>query len=942
LSAGDKLFGRLLGRGSESPPELVRHLPAPAFGLLLRLDNEGRVLSIDGPLRHDLAPQEAGCELRNLLLLSSRLSVEGVPADWLGQSLDLDFSGPAGQVLHTRAWVQPGNPGWWLQALDIGDLLEHNLRSSLREQLQQVAGQMSEQLRLCSLARLPQVLGEQLQGLSQRWRIPCVALALLDEHQQQWTVHSQYRAHDAPALWQTGQALGSGLDSLNGMVPLYFSAQQGLSEHGRLQGVMGNADGLLIPFCDDHGVAAWLLAGFYPAHQRAAQLDDRDWLQLAAALAAPLLARLRQQAHHHQLERLEVLQGLLGTGWWEWTPALDELQLAPQLVQGLGLEASYGVVSLEGWLELFHAADRQELSSRMYDLQQGKELLLCVRRHAEDPLQAPQWYRLQGQVLGVGDSLRIIGFMLDISDVKNQEQAAAAAHARLDNLIASSPAVIYVQRYVEGALQPVFFSDSLLPLLGWTLADCADGSLAQWIHPEDRDRYFERTRQLLREGNVSCRYRLRDKSGAYHWLLDEARLLRDDLGLPVEAVGLWLDVTEATLAAEQIEKSEERYRILVEDSPAMICRYRPDLILTFGNKPLAVYLECSPGQLPGVDLGNWLSPEQRTAFVRRLSLLTPELPVSTAEISLQLPGREHAWWVWSDRGVFDEQGRLVEVQAVGRDNTEVRRSQQQLTQSAKMATLGEMATGLAHEINQPLNVMRMAIVNVLKRLGNGDVQIDYLQDKLNRIDAQVQRAARVVDHMRVFGRRSEIEQAPFNPAQAVEGTLSLLSEGMKGKGVELRVAPIEFEVQVRGFVDQLEQVLINLMVNARDALLSKREKNRDFEPWIALAAERDERVVRLFVEDNGGGIDPRLLERIFEPFFTTKPIGIGTGLGLSVSYGIVENMGGRLSVRNGDAGARFCVELPIASDHQVGQAGLAAGEVAVDGNLPDSDSQPRQ
>ena len=147
---------------------------------------------------------------------------------------------------------------------------------------------------------------------------------------------------------------------------------------------------------------------------------------------------------------------------------------------------------------------------------------------------------------------------------------------------------------------------------------------------------------------------------------------------------------------------------------------------------------------------------------------------------------------------------------------------------------------------------------------------------------------------------------------------------------------------MRGFVDQLEQVLINLMVNARDALLSKREKNRDFEPWIALAAERDERVVRLFVEDNGGGIDPRLLERIFEPFFTTKPIGIGTGLGLSVSYGIVENMGGRLSVRNGDAGARFCVELPIASDHQVGQAGLAAGEVAVDGNLPDSDSQPRQ
>lgn len=296
---------------------------------------------------------------------------------------------------------------------------------------------------------------------------------------------------------------------------------------------------------------------------------------------------------------------------------------------------------------------------------------------------------------------------------------------------------------------------------------------------------------MLREGSVRARYRLRDSRGDYHWLLDEARLLRDDLGLPVEAVGLWLDVTEATLAAEM-----------------------------------------------------------------------------------------------------------------------------QLAQSAKMATLGEMATGLAHEITQRLNVMRMAIVSVLKRLNNGDVQVDYLTDTLNRIDAQVQRAARVVDHMRVFGRRSEVEQHPFNPFDAIEGTLSLLAEGLLGKGVELRVSETVFEVQVRGHVDQLEQVLINLMVNARDALLSKREADRNFKPWISVCAERDEHSVRLWVEDNGGGIDPRLLERIFEPFFTTKPVGVGTGLGLSVSHGIIENMGGTLRVNNSAEGARFCIELPIAVEAQ--------------------------
>jgi PAS domain S-box-containing protein len=885
-------------------------LSVQSVGLQMHLDAEGRVIHLTGPLRHVLAQQTPTAQaphLLDFLMPHSGLAIEGSPVDWQGQNLDLDFCSLNGQPLHLRGWVQPLADAWLLQLLDIGDLLLDRRQSRSREQCQLLAAQIGEQLRRCNLMRLPEVLEEQLQGLAQRFHMPSIAVALLDEQEEGWQIHQHYTAVDAPLLWQNAQRLGTGLDSLNGSAPQCLTP----AEHPRLQGIFGNAEGFAVPYHDAQGVAAWLLCGLYPVQQQAPDLNDRDWLQLTAALAGPLLERLREHRHHLQLERLESLQALLGTGWWEVFSDSREVQLAPSLASNLNLTIDR--LPLPEWLDRVHPADREELSCRLQALQDdGTPLLLCVRL-----AQTPNWYRLQGQVLGIGKNRRLVGFMLDISDIKNQEQNAAAAHARLDNLIASSPAVIYVQRYVEGALQPTFFSDSLLPLLGWTLADCAMGALVEKVHPDDRDRYFERTRHLLREGSVRARYRLRDSRGEYHWLLDEAKLLRDDLGLPVEAVGLWLDVTEATLAAEQVKQSEERYRILVEDSPAMICRYRPDLTLTFGNRPLATYLECQPEQLPGVNLGSWMSQEQREAFLLRLSRLSPEFPVSTAEINLQLPGREHAWWVWSDRGVFDEHGHLLEIQAVARDNTEVRRAQQQLTQSAKMATLGEMATGLAHEINQPLNVMRMAIVNVLKRLSNGDAQIDYLTDKLNRIDAQVQRAARVVDHMRVFGRRSEIEQHPFNPAQAIEGTLSLLAEGMRGKGVDLRVNETGFDVQVRGYVDQLEQVLINLMVNARDALLGKREADREFKPWISVYAERDAYSVRLWVEDNGGGIDPRLLERIFEPFFTTKPVGIGTGLGLSVSYGIVENMGGKLSVRNSVEGARFCIELPIVADDQM-------------------------
>ena len=911
MSPSEGLFGRLLGRTDERLPESTDPLSRTDAGIQLRLDQQGHVIDIHGLQRYGLARGSADGSPRLLLsylVPGSTLALEGIPADWVGHSLDLDFQCAGLRVVHTRGWVQPQGDGWLLQLLDISDLRLGSEQARSRERCTQLTLGLAEQLRQCSMLRLPEVMHEALRSVAQHGRVPCMALALREDPQASWYMHSTYHAFDAPQLWLPEQNLGSLLDPLGGTSP------QRVERDGnpRLNDLFGNADGVLVPYSDQQGLCAWLMLGFYPASLHGPQMSESDWMQVCAALAAPLLDRLREQQHLQQSERMEALQGLLGTGWWEWSLTNELLELAPQLAINLDAVAEPQAMTRQAWLALFHPADRDELSGRFNELlEHGKELLLFARVHQPQSTEPAQWYRIQGQMLGSGTRRRIVGYMLDVSDIKNQQQQVAAAHARLDNLIASSPAVIYVQRYVEGALVPAFFSDSLKPLLGWTLEECTSETLIEWVHPDDREQFFGRTRQLLREGSSRSRYRLRDRRGDYHWLLDEAKLLRNDLGLPVEVVGLWLDITEATEAAERVKSSEERYRILVEDSPAMICRYLPDLTLTFGNQPLASYLECTTEQLPGINLSSWLSSEQREAFVQRIASLTPQAPVSTAEISLQLPGREYAWWVWSDRGIFDEQGNLLEVQAVGRDNTEVRRSQQQLTHSAKMATLGEMATGLAHEINQPLNVMRMAVINVLKRLNNGDAQIDYLQDKLTRIDGQIQRAARVVDHLRVFGRRSEIEQQVFNPVQAMEGSLALLGEGLRGKGVELRSEWQVCDVQVRGHVDQLEQVLINLMVNARDALMSKRETDSEFAPWIALSVEADEKSVRLRVDDNAAGIDPRLLERIFEPFFTTKPIGLGTGLGLSVSYGIIDNMGGRLSVSNTEHGARFCVELPV-------------------------------
>src|SRR5690606_32734244 len=134
------------------------------------------------------------------------------------------------------------------------------------------------------------------------------------------------------------------------------------------------------------------------------------------------------------------------------------------------------------------------------------------------------------------------------------------------------------------------------------------------------------------------------------------------------------------------------------------------------------------------------------------------------------------------------------------------RSQGAAVQSAKMATLGEMATGLAHEINQPLTVMRMALANITKRLHKGVLEPDYLAMKLERVESQVTRASRIVDHVRIFGRRSEVRGLPFDPGQCIDNVVLLVEDGMEKAGVQLEVVRREMPPVV-GHPDRLEQVL---------------------------------------------------------------------------------------------------------------------------------------
>jgi C4-dicarboxylate-specific signal transduction histidine kinase len=250
------------------------------------------------------------------------------------------------------------------------------------------------------------------------------------------------------------------------------------------------------------------------------------------------------------------------------------------------------------------------------------------------------------------------------------------------------------------------------------------------------------------------------------------------------------------------------------------------------------------------------------------------------------------------------------TQAVERREQELRDKQEQLVQAAKLATLGELTTGVAHELNNPLNNIGLFVGNVIDRIVLGEVEAERVVSDLEKAMDQVRKATEIITHLRTFGRAAPISLEPVAVGDILERALSLMNEQLRVRLIEVEVEAAAEELVVLGNAIQLEQVVINLLTNARDALVDVPERT------IRLASTRTKGDrVRITVADSGPGIPPGLEQRIFDPFFTTKEVGMGTGLGLSITYGIVKEHGGSIEVtsRPGE-GACFEIELPMAGD----------------------------
>jgi two-component system C4-dicarboxylate transport sensor histidine kinase DctB len=235
-------------------------------------------------------------------------------------------------------------------------------------------------------------------------------------------------------------------------------------------------------------------------------------------------------------------------------------------------------------------------------------------------------------------------------------------------------------------------------------------------------------------------------------------------------------------------------------------------------------------------------------------------------------------------------------------------TQQELVQAGKLAALGQLSAGVAHELNQPLAAIRNFTHNTQILLDRN--KIDTVQENLEEIAQLTEKMAGIITQFKDFSRKSSQTIAPLNLAEVLDNALALLENRIQQNSVDLRVLPFDRNLQVEAETIRLEQVFVNLLGNAVDAVSVTKDKTIE----VQVDSSQDTGMVSISVRDRGVGVDHAAAEQVFEPFYTTKDPGEGLGLGLSISYNIVRDFAGKLYLNSvAPQGAEFVIELKRAT-----------------------------
>ncbi|MCF8093310.1 MAG: PAS domain S-box protein [Desulfotignum sp.] len=394
-----------------------------------------------------------------------------------------------------------------------------------------------------------------------------------------------------------------------------------------------------------------------------------------------------------------------------------------------------------------------------------------------------------------------------------------------------------------------------------------------------------------------------------HWIFITAPIM-DESGNITAAMEMSIDITRRRNLEKDLEKSEEKYHAIFNNifNPVFVVDQQTLKILDCNIKAMELY---HPGKadMTGKLFTDFFPEDEQTAMVRQVKSQKEISKVRHVKADGQMIDVD--MWVaparYSGQDVF-----LITIN----DITRRLQTEQHLLHASKMATLGEMSTGIAHELNQPLSVIKSSASFCLKKIHKKEPLPEEIFNKLiGKIDTNVDRAEKIIQHMRQFARKSDIKLVRTRINDVLGQTFEMFNQQLKIRGIQVVWEKKEDLPDILADPDRLEQVFINLVMNAKDAIEAKWEAQgggKDQTDRIIIQTFVADGNVVVKVRDTGPGIEKKIRDRLFEPFFTTKEVGRGTGLGLSISYGIIKECNGDIRAGRGqEGGAEFTLVFPV-------------------------------
>ncbi len=499
-----------------------------------------------------------------------------------------------------------------------------------------------------------------------------------------------------------------------------------------------------------------------------------------------------------------------------------------------------------------------------------------------------------------GDISGLLFIAMDIAVIKRSEKALKESERKYRLLVRNLPNCVY-KGYLDGSID--FFDDKIEEITGYSKEEflLRKKNWFSLVHEDDLDYTQEKFREALRSDSSYIReYRVKSRTGDTIWIQDGGQIIYGENGEVEFITGAFIDITERKLAEKALHESEEKYRSLFNSGPDPIFVLdRARLQILDANPVAEETYGYSKDELTGM-LFSALGPVDD--IYKSMSDFEKDEWRAACIVSSRVQHYR------KDRKPFYVRVTACPTRYKDRDAiilattdiTEALEKEAQLLQASKMTTLGEMSAGVAHELNQPLNAIKMGseYLNMMIESGK-QIPEKNLLEVSRQISEQVDRASEIIDCLREFGRKPDFAKEKVDINEAVRVAIGIVGQQLRLQNINLTLEVDDGLPPILARKTRIEQVIFNLVANARDAVMRRKEARPGaVKPAVKIRSFYENEQVALTVTDNGSGIPQDILDKVFEPFFTTKEVGSGMGLGLSISYGIVKDYNGNIDIQS--------------------------------------------